>query len=232
MDQSQQSQRQEDDELHPDIHKEQDSSGGSAEVTSEEKTNLHSSHPEEDGTQVEQTEEKQKGKNEVVEWIKALAIAIIIAVGIRMLLFAPIVVDGPSMLPTLQHKERLIVNKAIYFISEPKRGDILVFHAEMGKDWIKRVIGEPGDIVEMRNDQLYINGEPVAEPYLDESKAASSGLLTNDFYQEVPEGHIFVMGDNRQNSRDSRSIGPVPIDSVVGRADIIIWPFSEIKFVK
>ncbi|WP_370875552.1 signal peptidase I [Bacillus horti] len=174
----------------------------------------------------------KKEKNETWEWVKALGIAIIIAVVIRMFLFAPIVVDGTSMVPTLQHNERLIVNKAIYYLQEPKRGDILVFHAELNKDWIKRVIGEPGDIVEVRNDELYINGERMNEPYLDESKALASGALTNDFYEEVPEGHIFVMGDNRQNSRDSRSIGSISIDTVVGRADIVFWPFSDFQFVK
>jgi signal peptidase I len=173
-----------------------------------------------------------KKTSETWEWIKALGIAVVIAFGIRMLLFAPIIVDGESMLPTLENKERLIVNKAIYFIAEPNRGDILVFHATENKDWIKRVIGEPGDVVEVRDDNLYVNDEIVDEPYLDVSKSISSGILTNDFYEVVPEGHIFVMGDNRQNSRDSRSIGSIPIDSVVGRAEVVIWPVKGIRLVK
>jgi signal peptidase I len=173
-----------------------------------------------------------KKTSETWEWVKALGIAVVIAFGIRMLLFAPIIVDGESMLPTLENKERLIVNKAIYFIAEPNRGDILVFHATENKDWIKRVIGEPGDVVEVRDDNLYVNDEIVDEPYLDVSKSISSGILTNDFYEVVPEGHIFVMGDNRQNSRDSRSIGSIPIDSVVGRAEVVIWPVKGIRLVK
>lgn len=173
-----------------------------------------------------------KKPNEAWEWVKALGIAVVIAFVIRMSLFAPIIVDGASMMPTLEDKERLIVNKAIYFIAEPNRGDILVFHATESKDWIKRVIGEPGDIIEVRNDNLYVNDEIVDEPYLDVSKSISSGILTNDFYEVIPEGHIFVMGDNRQNSRDSRSIGSIPIDSVVGRAEVVIWPLSGIRMVK
>lgn len=219
MDQSQPSQNQENEELNSNLHTDD--------------------HLEEDpnSTEVQELQEGpnnsgSKQKSETWEWIKALGIAIIIALVIRISLFAPIVVDGTSMVPTLHHKERLIVNKAVYWLGEPKRGDILVFHAEMNKDWIKRVIGEPGDVVEMKNDQLYINGEMVDEPYLDEVKAYASSPYTNDFREEVPEGHIFVMGDNRQNSRDSRMIGPIPIKDVVGRADIVFWPLSEFHFVK
>jgi signal peptidase I len=173
-----------------------------------------------------------KKPNEAWEWTKALGIAILIAVSIRVLLFAPIVVDGVSMMPTLQDGEKLIVNKAIFFISEPKRGDIIVFHATEDKDWIKRVIGEPGDIVEVENDTLYINDEMVDEPYLDISKSIATGILTNGFRSEVPEDHIFVMGDNRQNSRDSRMIGPIPIDSVFGRAEAVFWPITGLRWVK
>jgi signal peptidase I len=175
---------------------------------------------------------EEKNPNEAWEWTKALGIAILIAVSIRVLLFAPIVVDGVSMIPTLEDREKLIVNKAIFFISEPKRGDIIVFHATEDKNWIKRVIGEPGDTVEVRDDTLYINDEKVDEPYLDVSKTLASGILTNDFYAEVPEDHIFVMGDNRQNSKDSRIIGPIPIDSVFGRAEFVFWPITGFRWVE
>lgn len=175
---------------------------------------------------------KNRMKQEIMEWFKWLSIAVILSVGIRVLLFAPIIVDGESMLPTLRDGERLIVNKIIYRFSEPQRGDILVFHAENGRDWIKRVIGEPGDVIEMKNDQLYINGELVDEPYLEETLDQALGILTQDFYAEVPEGHIYVLGDNRLNSRDSRSIGAVSIDSVVGRAEIVFWPLSGIRSVR
>ncbi len=177
-------------------------------------------------------EEESNKTNETWEWIKALAIAVIIAVGIRYLLFSPIVVDGESMMPTLQDRERMIVNKIVYFIGEPERGDIIVFHATQSKDWIKRVIGLPGDKIEMKNDVLYINDEVVDEPYLVSSKESVSGVLTDDFSEVVPEGHLYVLGDNRRNSRDSRWIGSIPIEDVVGRADVVFWPIQNIRIVK
>jgi signal peptidase I len=175
--------------------------------------------------------QEENKSNETWEWIKALGIAVIIAVAIRVFLFAPIVVDGESMMPTLEDRERLIVNKIIYMLDIPERGDIVVFHATESKDWIKRVIGEPGDIVEVRDDTLFINNKEVKEPYLDASKLVAAEDLTKNFYEKVPDGHVFVMGDNRPNSRDSRSIGPIPISSIVGRADIVFWPMKELRLM-
>ncbi|MCF6094344.1 signal peptidase I [Microaerobacter geothermalis] len=176
-----------------------------------------------------------KVKNEVWEWVKALAFAVVLAILIRSFLFAPFVVDGESMMPTLKDRERLIVNKFIYLIGEPKKGDIIVFHATPEKDYIKRVIALGGETVEVRNDQLYVNGEPVDEPYLEPEKkqARLDGFpLTGDFGPVfVPEGSIFVMGDNRRNSKDSRMIGPIPKERVVGRADIVFWPIEQFTFL-
>lgn len=174
------------------------------------------------------------------EWLKAVFIALILAFVIRYFLFAPIVVDGQSMMPTLQNEDRLIVNKIGYTIGKPDRFDIVVFHATEDKDYIKRVIGIPGDSISYVNDVLYINGEQVDEPYLDEYKETSFGLpFTGDFTLEdytnqavVPEGHIFVLGDNRQHSKDSRHIGFIPYERVVGSANVVFWPFSEIRIVK
>lgn len=177
-----------------------------------------------------------RGKNEAWEWIKALAIAIALAFLIRTFLFAPFMVEGESMETTLHNQEKLVVNKAIYYLSEPKRGDIIVFHAEAKRDYIKRVIGVAGDTVEVKNDTLYINGKEVDEPYLANKReeAKQQGVpLTEDFGPvKVPEGHIFVMGDNRLNSRDSRVIGPVDISTVVGRAEFVFWPMKEIRMTR
>ena len=111
-----------------------------------------------------------KKKNELWEWIKALVIAVLLAAVIRYFLFAPIVVDGVSMMPTLHDQDRMIVNKFSYQIGEPNRFDIIVFHAPENKDYIKRVIGLPGDTVEYKDDTLYVNGKAYEEPYLDEYK--------------------------------------------------------------
>ncbi|MFZ3587942.1 signal peptidase I [Bacillus sp. DJP31] len=179
-------------------------------------------------------------KSEAWEWIKALAIAVILAAVIRYFLFAPIVVDGLSMMPNLHDQNRMIVNKLSYSIGEPKRFDIVVFHAPEQKDYIKRVIGLPGDHVEYKNDILYINGEPVEEPYLEGAKMEIvDAPLTFDFELEelrgqkaVPEGHLFVMGDNRRFSKDSRSIGFIAMEEVIGKTSIVYWPISDFQYIK
>ena len=186
-------------------------------------------------------EKTEKEKNELWEWTKALLIAFAIAAFIRYFLFTPIVVDGESMMPTLENGDRMIVNKFSYKIGEPKRFDIVVFHAPEQKDYIKRVIGLPGDYIEYKDDQLYINGKPFNEPYLDKYKAEiTEGNLTYDFNLKdidpnldvIPEGYVFVMGDNRQYSKDSRHIGIVSIDEIIGNTSIVFWPLSEIEIVK
>ncbi|QXE03079.1 signal peptidase I [Terribacillus sp. DMT04] len=179
-----------------------------------------------------------KQKNEWLDWLKALVIAVIIAVVVRMFLFAPIVVDGPSMQPTLHDNDFMIVNKLSYHLHDPERKDIVVFHATEEKDYIKRVIGIPGDHVEMIDDTLYINGEVVEEPYLESEKEAlaDGGNLTNDFkledlpgnYEEIPEGYVLVLGDNRRNSTDSRYIGLIPEDQIVGKVQLTFWPLNRI----
>lgn len=186
----------------------------------------------------------KKKKNELWEWTKALIIAFLIAVIIRYFLFTPIVVDGDSMTPTLENGDRMIVYKLGYMVGEPNRFDIVVFHAPEGKDYIKRVIGLPGEHIEYRDDVLYINGEPIEEPYLDQFKAQlPKGNLTQDFtlqdvpgvnpdVEVIPEGYVFVMGDNRRGSKDSRHIGLVDIDEIIGSTNLIFWPLNEFKFVK
>ncbi|WP_042150203.1 signal peptidase I [Paucisalibacillus sp. EB02] len=177
-----------------------------------------------------------KGNNGIRDWIKALFIAIILTFIIRTFLFTPVVVDGFSMEPTLQDKDRMIVSK----IGEPKRFDIVVFQKSESEDYIKRVIGLPGDRIEYIDDQLYINGTPYDEPYLDEFKQKMvDGPLTGSFTLRetpvgsdvVPEGHLFVMGDNRQGSRDSRHIGAIPLEKIIGTTNIVYFPIREIKII-
>ncbi|GKU82452.1 signal peptidase I [Niallia sp. NCCP-28] len=182
----------------------------------------------------------EKKKNEVWEWSKALIIAVLLAFVIRYFLFAPIVVDGESMMPTLHDQDRMIVNKLNYKISDPKRFDIIVFHAPEGKDYIKRIIGLPGDALEYKDDVLYINGKAYEEPYLEEyKKQVVDGPLTESFTLEektgkktVPEGELFVMGDNRRDSKDSRHIGTVSFEKVLGNTSVIYWPVSDIRIIK
>ncbi|WP_312097850.1 signal peptidase I [Niallia sp.] len=175
---------------------------------------------------------EKKKKNEVWEWSKALIIAVLLAFVIRYFLFAPIVVDGESMQSTLLDQDRMIVNKINYKVSEPKRFDIIVFHAPEGKDYIKRVIGLPGDTIEYRNDVLYVNGQAYEEPYLEHNKQDINGPLTEDFTATVPDGELFVMGDNRRNSKDSRHIGTIGFDKIIGSTSVVYWPVSDLKIVE
>ncbi|MBB3867912.1 signal peptidase I [Parageobacillus toebii NBRC 107807] len=182
----------------------------------------------------------EKKRSELREWLKAIVIAVLLAGGIRYFIFAPIIVDGQSMMPTLHNHDRMIVNKLSYKIGTPHRFDIVVFHAEEGKDYIKRVIGLPGDHIEYKNDTLYVNGKPYEEPYLEEyKKQVVDGPWTEPFTLEeltgrktVPKGYLFVMGDNRRFSKDSRHIGFIPMDKVVGKANIVYWPLSDARIVK
>ncbi|TFE02738.1 signal peptidase I [Jeotgalibacillus salarius] len=169
-------------------------------------------------------------RNEWWEWSKTLLAAVLIAAVIRLFLFSPVLVDGSSMVPTLQDGDRMIVNKFQYTYTMPERFDIVVFHVSEKEDYIKRVIGLPGETVAFKDDQLYINGEPVEESFRGtEAFTENFTLFELTGFDEVPENHLFVMGDNRQYSKDSRHIGPIPIDEVVGETPLIYWPFKDIK---
>jgi signal peptidase I len=132
-------------------------------------------------------------------------------------------VDGQSMFPTLHHGEYLIINKLSYWLDEPQRGDVIVLHFPQNRDreYIKRVIGVPGDRVEVTEDTVLLNGVALDEPYV-------NGLAT---YRRnswtVPEGHYFVMGDNRNNSSDSRDWSYLPRADIVGKAWIVYWPIGD-----
>lgn len=187
-------------------------------------------------------EQSKNEKNELWEWGKAIFVAFAVAGIIRFFLFAPIVVDGESMMPTLENGERMIVNKIGSIVGEPERYDIVVFHATEDKDYIKRVIGLPGDHIAYENDQLYINGEAHQEPFLSDVKkqqSVDSIIFTKDFTLEelleievIPEGYVFVLGDNRKNSTDSRIIGLVPIGEITGSINYVFWPLNEMGFVE
>ncbi|MGG1555046.1 MULTISPECIES: signal peptidase I [Paenibacillus] len=178
-------------------------------------------------------------KNETWEWIKALIIAGVLVIIIRWLLFSPFIVDGDSMHPNFFTGERLIVNKILYDVRDPKRGEVIVFHAPEGKDYIKRVIALPGETVKVAGDKVYINGEELSEPYIQSAidQAVKEGHPYNtlkDFPEtKVPEGELFAMGDNRPNSKDSRtsSVGFVPFKKIVGRAEVIFWPLNKISWI-
>lgn len=179
------------------------------------------------------TEEKTPGKkaksagSEAWEWVKSLLVALVLAFLIRQFLFAIFMVDGLSMYPTLDDKERLVVNKIVYELHNPEYNDILVFKypADPTKDFIKRVIGLPGDKIEIHDYKVFRNGQELDEPFINEPTGTINGSYT------VPEGTVFVMGDNRNASKDSRdaSVGYVPFDNIIGRAEVVWWPIQNFR---
>lgn len=171
---------------------------------------------------------------EFISTVLYVVVALAIFLLVRHFLFAPVSVEGDSMVPTLHDNDRLILNK----VADIDRFDIVVFDApdEPGKQYIKRVIGVPGDMVEMRDDRLYVNGEEVPEEYLNSEYFTidETDQFTEDFnlailtgQDVVPEGHYFLMGDNRINSKDSRYFGFVKDSHITGTTDLRIWPLKD-----
>lgn len=175
-----------------------------------------------------------KTENGWVEALKTIGLSAVLALGIRSFVAEARYIPSGSMLPTLQIDDRLIVDKVSYRFADPARGDIVVFNPtaqlerEKYKDaFIKRVIGIPGDRVEVRNGKVYINGQILKENYIDEapSYSWSSKVLTRDGI--VPPGQYLVLGDNRNNSYDSHYWGFVPKDKIVGKAVVRFWPIDR-----
>lgn len=165
------------------------------------------------------------------EFVKELVIAIVIALLI-MQVVKPTIVKESSMEPTLYENNYLLLARQIYRFEKPQRGDIIVFHSDLvtagGKEklLIKRIIGLPGDVITIANGNVYLNGNKLTEPYIKDG--TTDGEII-DF--EVPKGELFVMGDNRLVSVDSRSaaVGTVKLDRVLGKAFVRLYPFNEIR---
>ena len=175
-----------------------------------------------------------KVENPWIETLKTIGLSAILAFGIRSFVAEARYIPSGSMLPTLQIDDRLIIDKISYRFSNPVRGDIVVFNptAQLEKEkfkdaFIKRVIGLPGDRIDVKDGKVYINGKVLNERYLDEAPAYnwSSTALTPDGI--VPEGHYLVLGDNRNNSYDSHYWGFVPKDKIVGKATVRFWPINR-----
>ena len=169
-----------------------------------------------------QSEQKKSGFFSFIKDVfETLILAVLLFVGVNIVV-ARIRVDGESMEPTMASGEYVMVNRLSYRFGTPQRGDIIVFHfpRDPKEEYIKRVIGLPGDEVEVRNGQVYINGQPLSEPYL-EVKMDYIGSW------RIPAGQLFVLGDNRNNSSDSHDWGTVPMDYVVGKAALVYWPPTD-----
>jgi len=169
----------------------------------------------------EEINEKEKRPgflNVVVDILETLLLSVILFLIINAV-SARIKIDGSSMEPTLHHGEFIIVSKLNYRLGEPQRGDIVVFDypRNITQEYIKRVIGLPGDHVRIENQKVFVNGQEVSEPYLN-----APPVYEGEW--NVPEEALFVLGDNRNNSSDSHNWGVVPMENVIGEAFFVYWP--------
>lgn len=163
-------------------------------------------------------EERTSWKRFVLDILETLVLAVILFVGINAV-SARVRVDGFSMRPTLDDGEFVLVSKLSYRFGEFERGDIVVFHFPLNpeEELVKRIIGLPGDQVTVQDNQLYVNGQLLNEPYIAQAPVYSGSWT-------VTEGQLFVLGDNRNNSNDSKDWGLLPQENVVGKAVLIYWP--------
>jgi len=196
-------------------------------------------------------EKKQSSLKEFLKWVETFVVAVLIALLIRGFIFEPVVVRGISMEDTLLDGQRLIIYKLEYFFKPPQRGDIIVLQYEKGViedipflskfeflnrvlpspyeiDFIKRVIGLPGDKINIKDGYVYVNDEKLDEPYI---KGKTYGNVIS-FPVVVPPNTVFVLGDNRENSRDSRTFGFVEFNRIKGKAILRIWPLKDWCIIK
>ena len=172
------------------------------------------------------TEQPMDWKRFVLDILETLVLAVVLYFGINAV-SARVRVDGFSMRPTLQDGEYILVNKLAYKFTEPMRGDIVVFVFPINpeEDLIKRIIGLPGDTITVQDGLLSINGVAMDEPYIN-APPAYNGTW------QVSEGELFVLGDNRNDSRDSHQWGLLPVENIIGRAVLIYWPPEEWQVIR
>jgi signal peptidase I len=167
-----------------------------------------------------------------ISWLRDLFLSVLIAIVVILFLYQPVKVEGTSMMPGLQNDERIFINKFVYRfgISKIDRGDTVVFlyPGDQTKSYIKRVIGVPGDTVEIQDGTVIVNGKALAEPYVPDDYRDHVPMPP----RVVPEGQYFVMGDHRSSSNDSRSWGPVPREYIYGKAVFVYWPLENLGAVR
>jgi signal peptidase I len=192
---------------------------------------------------------RDRAKRLIIEWVVLIAAALAIAFVIKTFLFQAFYIPSASMEPTLNIHDRVLVNKLSYDFHDVHRGDIVVFKAPPGErtsgidDLVKRVIGLPGETVTERADGgVYINGRRLREPYLPTKDTATRPEVSDvppgcgkpadgSPGCVVPPGRVFVLGDNRTQSKDARTFGPIPESSIVGRVFLRIWPLDALSFL-
>lgn len=173
-------------------------------------------------------EKKKTVGQEILSWILTFAVAIALALVIRTFIFEPVRVDGHSMDYTLANNEYMIVTKYDYLLGEPERFDVIICHyPERGRtNFVKRLVGLPGDTVSMLNGTLYVNGEAIDEPYITNKANYNMQAYT------LKDDEYFVLGDNRSSSNDSHIIGPISREQIKGHVRCVAFPFKNARKVK
>lgn len=166
----------------------------------------------------------------IFDFLQGIVVILAIMVMIYLFIMSPQEINGASMEPNFHNKEYILTNKIEYKLHDPKRGDVVIFKSPANKDidYIKRIIGEPGDTVSLKGGSYYVNGVKLTEPYLTPGTYISGGnFLREDSEITVPPGKYFVSGDNRGHSSDSREFGTILKEDFIGKAFLRYWPFSE-----
>lgn len=196
-------------------------------MAADEQTNQKDGSHSSPTTEAEQT---PGWKKSLMENVRLVAIALTIAIFVRVFIAEPRFIPSPSMVPTLAVGDRLLVEKVSYHLHSPTRGDIVVFEPppqlqeygyQASQAFIKRVVGLPGQQVQVSQGKVYVDGEPLAESYIAEAPQYEMPPV------QVPAGQLFVMGDNRNDSNDSHIWGFLPIENVIGRAALRFWPLDK-----
>jgi signal peptidase I len=180
-----------------------------------------------------------------LEYAAIVVVAVLVALAVQAWLLKPYRIPSGSMLDTLRPGDRVLVNRVVYHLREPERGDVIVFRYPEDPEvvFIKRVVGVPGDLLEVRDGRLRVNGDEVPEPYVHRTlgridptvaQATIAGSTMHDPWSlaepyRIPEGNYFVMGDNRTDSDDSRDWGTVPRTAIVGEGLATYWPLSRLR---
>lgn len=178
------------------------------------------------------------GARAFFDWVVVVGVALLVAILVRTFLLAHFVVEGTSMYSTLDTGDRVFVNKLSYRLHDPNRGDVVVLHELTGtteRDLIKRVIALPGEEIRMENCEVFIDEDPndgvaaqrLNEPYLDPTVVTPGNCGQSIQPTVIAEGQVWVMGDNRPGSQDSRALGAISFDDLVGRAFVVFWPRSS-----
>lgn len=170
----------------------------------------------------------KSASRELLEWIVCIIVAVALALTFNTFVAQLIIVDGSSMAPTLHNGERMFVTRYTYRFRLPERGEVVILHYPDAGDrdnYVKRVVGLPGDTVEIQGGILYVNDQAIDEPYLAEPMEDGLAKLT------VPEGCVYVLGDNRNISRDSRyfDVGPIALDHLLGEVHAVAWPPGGVR---